>query len=196
MIQATKILHQGHGLAKALVNRAATVELGWDVRQQGRFECTDSHGRQLAVFLPPGSVVRGGDVLLVEDGTLVRVIAAPQAVMVVHHVGDRGTLFDLVRAAWHLGNRHVPVELAADHLKIEPDPALAELLRSMHLVVIDAFAPFEPEGTGPGGHAGHLHEDHHHGHHHGEPHPPEHEHDTQVHDHEHDSSRPGEHGES
>jgi urease accessory protein len=180
MLQVSKLLPQGQGLAPVLVKRAATVELDWDVRQKSRFECTDSHGRQLGVFLPRGTVVRGGDVLLVEDGSMVRVLAAPQPVMVIQHVADRGTVFDLVRAAYHLGNRHVPIELKPDHLKIEPDHVLADMLRNMHLVVIETKAPFEPEAGAYGSAGGHAHG---HGDHHG------HDHGAQGHghhDHDHD----------
>jgi urease subunit alpha len=71
-------------------------------------------------------LVRGGDVLVAEDGSLVRVIAAPQPVLVITHCAQHGTAFDLTRAAYHLGNRHVPIELQPDHLKIEPDHVLAD----------------------------------------------------------------------
>jgi urease accessory protein len=79
--------------------------------------------------------VRGGDVLVAEDGSLIKVIAAPQPVLVITHCSEHGTPFDLMRAAYHLGNRHVPIELKPDHLKIEPDHVLAGMLRSMHLIV-------------------------------------------------------------
>jgi urease accessory protein len=75
-------------------------------------------------------VVRGGDVLVAEDGSMVRVIAAPQPVLVITHCSEHGTPFDLLRAAYHLGNRHVPIELKPDHLKIEPDHVLADMLRA------------------------------------------------------------------
>ena len=68
-----------------LLNRAATVSLDWDVRQKSRFDATDSQGRALGVFLPRGAVVRGGDVLVAEDGSLIAVQAAPQPVLVVTH---------------------------------------------------------------------------------------------------------------
>ena len=166
MLTVSKILAQGHGLAPVLLKRAATVELEWDVRQKSRFEATDSQGRQLGVFLPRGSVVRGGDVLVAEDGSMVRVIAAPQPVLVITHCPDHGTPFDLVRAAYHLGNRHVPIELKPDHLKIEPDHVLADMLRSMHLIVREDKAGFEPEGGAYGAPAAHgHHHDHDHDHH-------------------------------
>src|SRR6187402_2578129 len=145
MLQVSKLLPGGQGLAPVLLKRAATVELDWDVRQKSRFDATDSQGRQLGVFLPRGTLVRGGDVLVTEDGSLVKVIAAKQPVLVITPCADHGAPFDLVRAAYHLGNRHVPIELKPDHLKIEPDHVLAEMLRAMHLVVLETNAPFEPE---------------------------------------------------
>ena len=145
MLQVAKLLSRGAGLAAVLVQRAATVELDWDVRQKSRFDCTDSRGRHLGVFLPRGKVVRGGDVLLAQDGSLVRVIAAPQPVLVITPCPEHGSAFDLTRAAYHLGNRHVPIELKPDHLKIEPDHVLADMLRAMHLIVTEKSTPFEPE---------------------------------------------------
>jgi len=121
MLTASKLLAQGLGLASVLLKRAAMVELDWDVRQKSRFSATDNTGRQVAVFLPRGTVVRGGDVLVAEDGSLIRVVAAAQAVLVITACSTHGSPFDLIRAAYHLGNRHVPIELQADHLKIEPD---------------------------------------------------------------------------
>lgn len=163
MLQVSKILAGGHGLAPVLLKRAATVELDWDVRQKSRFDATDSQGRRLGVFLPRGTAVRGGDVLVAEDGSLVKVIAAPQPVLVITHCKEHGTPFDLTRAAYHLGNRHVPIELKPDHLKIEPDHVLADMLRSMHLIVHEENAAFEPEGGAYGAH-GHSHGGHGHAH--------------------------------
>lgn len=145
MLTANKLMPQGQGLAPVLLKRAATLELDWDVRQKSRFDATDSLGRQLGVFLTRGTAVRGGDVLVAEDGSLVRVLAAPQPVLVITPCSEHGTAFDLTRAAYHLGNRHVPIELAPDHLKIEPDHVLADMLRAMHLTVLETHAAFEPE---------------------------------------------------
>ena len=168
MLTVNKLLSQGHGLAPTLLKRAATVELDWDVRQKSRFDAMDSQGRQLGVFLPRGTLVRGGDVLVAEDGSLIKVIAAKQPVLVITHCSEHGTPFDLMRAAYHLGNRHVPIELKPDHLKIEPDHVLADMLRGMHLIVAEVSEPFEPEGGAyAGGHGhdhGHQHHDHGHSH--------------------------------
>jgi urease accessory protein len=167
MLQVSKLLAGGHGLAPVLLKRAATVELDWEVRQKSRFDCTDSQGRHLGVFLPRGTVVRGGDVLVAEDGSLIKVVAAAQPVLVITHCTQHGTAFDLTRAAYHLGNRHVAIELKPDHLKIEPDHVLAEMLRNMHLIVKETQAAFEPEGGAYGSH-GNTHGAHSHdgGHHH------------------------------
>jgi urease accessory protein len=177
MLQISKLLPQGVGLAGVLLKRAATVELDWDVRQKSRFEATDSLGRQIGVFLPRGTVARGGDVLVAEDGSLIKVVAAPQSVLRITHCSQHGSPYDLIRAAYHLGNRHVPIELKPDHLKIEPDHVLADMLRAMHLIVNTVDEPFEPENgayaTGGHAHAGHSHHhDHEHGHDHGHAHAP------------------------
>jgi urease accessory protein len=161
MLTVNKLLPQGQGLAPVLLKRAAAVELDWDVRQKSRFDATDSQGRSLGVFLPRGTVVRGGDVLVAEDGSMVRVQAAPQAVLRITPCADHGSAFDLVRAAYHLGNRHVQIELTPGFLQIEPDHVLADMLRAMHLTVVELQSPFEPEGGAyaAGGHAhrGHDH---------------------------------------
>lgn len=181
MLAVNKLIPQAAGLAPVLVKRAASVALDWDVRQKSRFDATDSMGRTLGVFLPRGTVVRGGDVLVAEDGSLIVAHAAAQPVLRVTACTAHGSPFDLVRAAYHLGNRHVQLELKPDHLKLEPDHVLAGMLRQMHLIVNEAVEAFEPEGgayaAGGHGHAheptpaqGHSHDhdhDHDHGHHHG-----------------------------
>ncbi|WOB09494.1 urease accessory protein UreE [Piscinibacter gummiphilus] len=181
MLTVNKLISQGHGLAPVLLKRAATAVLDWDTRQKSRFDTEDSQGRTLGVFLPRGSVVRGGDVLVAEDGSLIKVIATPQPVLVVRTCPEHGTPLDLLRAAYHLGNRHVQLEVQPDHLHLEPDHVLADMLRHMHLIVTEELAPFEPEGGayaagGHGGH-GHAHEhDHRHQHDHGHGHGHAHDH--------------------
>jgi urease accessory protein len=169
MLHASKRIAGGAGLAPALLKRAPALDLDWDTRQKSRFGATDSSGRELAVLLPRGTVLRGGDVLVLDDGSLVRVQAAPQPVMQVRHCSAHGSPFDLLRAAYHLGNRHVPLELQPDLLQLEPDPVLADMLRRQHLIVTEAQAAFEPEAGAYGEGAGH-------GHHHGHGHAHSHDH--------------------
>ena len=173
MLTCSKLIARGQGLAQALIKRAPTVSLDWDVRQKSRFQTEDSTGRVLSVFLQRGHVVRGGDVLVADDGSLIQVKAAPQTLMRITSCKAHGSPFDLTRAAYHLGNRHVPIELQPDHLKIEPDSVLAEMLRAMHLIVHTVEEAFEPEGGAYGSHhggSGHSHE-HEHEHDHGQDHP-------------------------
>jgi urease accessory protein len=198
MLTVNKLIAQGHGLAPVLLKRAATVVLDWDTRQKSRFDTEDSQGRTLGVFLARGTVVRGGDVLVAEDGSLIKVIATPQPVLVVRTCPEHGTPLDLLRAAYHLGNRHVQLEVQPDHLHLEPDHVLADMLRHMHLIVTEELAPFEPEGGAYAAHAanrtpaGHAHAhapaaaqaDHDHGH--GHPHDNAHGHVHGPHcDHDH-----------
>ena len=191
MLTINKLMPQGAGLAPVLLKRASTIELDWDTRQKSRFDATDSTGRALGIFLARGTLVRGGDVLVAEDGSLVRVIAAPQPVLRITHCSEHGTPFDLLRAAYHLGNRHVPIELKPEHLKIEPDHVLADLLRAMHLIVHAETSAFEPEGGAYSaqGHA-HAHEhDHAHDHAHDD------KHDHAEHDgHDHGGAKKHDHG--
>jgi urease accessory protein len=184
ILHASKLLPQGASLSPVLLKRASTIELDWDVRQKSRFDATDSSGRQIGVFLPRGTAVRGGDVLVAEDGSLIKVIAAPQAVLKITHCSAHGSPFDLIRAAYHLGNRHVPIELKPDHLKIEPDHVLADMLRAMHLIVHAVDEAFEPE-NGAYAAGGHAHTGHGHGHSHAHAHA-----DNHDHKHEHAETKP------
>jgi urease accessory protein len=198
MLTVNKLIARGQGLAPVLLKRAATVVLDWDTRQKSRFDTEDSQGRHLGVFLPRGTTVRGGDVLVAEDGSLVKVIATPQPVLVVRTCPEHGTPLDLLRAAYHLGNRHVQLEVQADHLHLEPDHVLADMLRHMHLIVTEELAPFEPEGGAyaAGGH-GHGHDhghDHGHAHDHGHEHSHDHGHGHHGHGHDHDHDHGHVHG--
>jgi urease accessory protein len=195
MLTVNKLLPRGQSLAPALRRRAATVELDWDTRQKSRFEATDSQGRRLGVFLPRGSVVRGSDVLVAEDGSLVLVQAAPQPVLEVR----AANAFELLRAAYHLGNRHVQLELQPELLKLEPDHVLAQMLRQMGLQVAEAQAAFEPEaGAYAAGGQAHGHE-HAHGHDHAQGHDHAHVHGPgcghdHVHEHGHSHAQAQDHG--
>jgi urease accessory protein len=108
--------------------------------------------------------------------------------MKVQICAQHGSPFDLMRGAYHLGNRHVPLELQADALKLEPDPVLAEMLAGLHLIVQTVQEPFEPEGGayGRGALMGHGHG---HSHSHHPAHDPAHGHaHDQGHEHPHDHS--------
>lgn len=92
--------------------------------------------------LPRGTVLRHGDVLRSEDGkTLVLVVAKPEPVMTIF----ASTPLDLLRAAYHLGNRHVPLEVRETYLRLSPDPVLRSMLAQMGVQITEDVLPFEPE---------------------------------------------------
>lgn len=155
-------ISQGEGLSLAVRQEAPVLSLSWDSRQKSRFDAQTRDGERVGVILPRGQCLRGGDVLADSEGRLVRVEAAAQAVRRI----EASSAFGLIRAAYHLGNRHVPIELRANYLQIEPDPVLEDMLAAMGLAVTPLQAPFEPESGAYGdqGHRhGHAHE-HGHGH--------------------------------
>lgn len=125
--------------------------LPFDLRQKSRLRATLDNGVEAALFLPRGTVLRHGDLLEAEDRTLIRVVAAPEDVL--YATADKP--HDLLRAAYHLGNRHVPVELGEGYLKLATDPVLKEMLSQLGLTLREDCLPFQPEPGAYGG--GHRH---------------------------------------
>lgn len=146
-----KLLAPHLKLAPVLVKRAPTLTLAFDERRKSRLAATLDNGEQVALLLPRGTVLREGDVLVADDGGLVRVVAAAQALLYVRAQDS----LTLTRAAYHLGNRHTPVEVGADYLKLEYDPVLADMLERIGATVERRSLPFEPESGAYGG--GHKH---------------------------------------
>lgn len=134
-----------------------TLTLRYAERCRSRLRVVLDDGTEAGLFLPRGTVLRGGDGLLDERGAALTVRAASEAlyeVIAAAPSADPG--FDLLRAAYHLGNRHVPVQLAPDWLRLEQDTVLRDLLQRLGLVVREIVAPFEPEAGAYGG--GHRHD--------------------------------------
>jgi urease accessory protein len=121
----------------------ATLSLTAGDRAKSRHRFTAADGTPVYLNLPRGTVLRGGDLLLASDPEVyLRVVAKPEPVVVV--TAQSG--FDLMRAAYHLGNRHVSLELAPDSLKLEPDPVLEAMLTQLGGLELTATTlPFEPE---------------------------------------------------
>ncbi|HUK39541.1 MAG TPA: hypothetical protein VLX11_00805, partial [Candidatus Acidoferrales bacterium] len=105
--------------------------LTFDLRRKNRLRATLANGTEAALFLPRGSVLHDGDILEAEDGTLIRVEAAPENLLLV----TAETPLALMRAAYHLGNRHIPVQLGENFLKLETDPVLREMLLQLGVTV-------------------------------------------------------------
>ncbi len=138
-------------LAAPLMRRAPALVLPFDARSKSRLRATLETGEDVALFLPRGTVLRGGDGLVADDGGLIRVEAAPETVLLV----TAATPLALTRAAYHLGNRHTPVEVGDGYLKLEYDPVLRDMLLRLDVDVAEALMPFEPEAGAYGG--GHKH---------------------------------------
>jgi urease accessory protein len=134
-------------------------------------------------MLPRGEVLRGGDLVTASDGRVIEVLAAPEQLL---HVECAGAT-DLAKAAYHLGNRHVPVQVGDGFLRLAADHVLEEMLKKLGAKVSHVEAPFEPEaGAYAGGHhqhdeMGHGGKIHDHQHDHGHDHDHKHEH---GHDHD------------
>jgi urease accessory protein len=125
--------------------------LPFALRQKSRLRATLDNGAEVALFLPRGTVLRDGDLLEAEDGSLIRIVAALENVLYV--TADKPHA--LMRAAYHLGNRHVPVELGENFLKLETDSVLKEMLLQLQVTLREDYLPFQPEGGAYGG--GHRH---------------------------------------
>ncbi|HDG9831988.1 TPA: urease accessory protein UreE [Raoultella ornithinolytica] len=143
----------------------ASLTLPIDVRVKSRIKVTLNDGREAGLLLPRGLLLRGGDVLSNEDGSeFVQIIAADEGVSVVHCDDP----FTLAKACYHLGNRHVPLQIMPGELRYHHDHVLDDMLRQFGLEVTFAHLPFEPEaGAYASESHGHSH-DHGHDHHHHE----------------------------
>lgn len=131
----------------------ATLSLDFDERQRSRALRLDVDGCQVRFALPRGLVLRGGDLVRArEDGRVARIAAKPEPVAVVRTEEP----FALLRAAYHLGNRHVPVELQPDSLRLAPDPVLEDMVAHLGLDIVHEVVAFEPEAGAYQGH-GHSH---------------------------------------
>lgn len=115
--------------------------LPFNLRQKSRLRVTLASGQEAGLFLARGQILRDGTLLAADSGQVIQVIAAPEAVMDV----TAKTAFDLMRGAYHLGNRHVPLQISADYLRLEQDSVLKDMLVGLGLTVSDTKAPFEPE---------------------------------------------------
>ena len=133
----------------------ATLTLPIDIRVKSRAKVQLNDGREAGLMLPRGLLLRGGDYLSTEDGTeIVEIIAASEAVSVVCCADP----FLLAKACYHLGNRHVPLQILPDELRYHHDHVLDAMLRQFRLQVTFAHLPFEPEA---GAYASESHGHHH-----------------------------------
>jgi urease accessory protein len=150
-------------------NAADSIVLDYDDRHRRRLAMKATKGLDFLLDLPAATSLHGGDALVLEDGRLVEVVAAPEPLLEIRCTDP----LQLTRMAWHLGNRHVPVQVLTRALRIRRDHVLAEMAAQLGARVIEIEAPFDPEGgayASPADdhhHHGHDHHHHHDGHDHG-----------------------------
>jgi urease accessory protein len=197
MIRATQV----KGQHRWTEGPADTVVLDFDDRHRRRMAMTGTRGLEFLLDLENAVALRGGDALVLEDGRLIEVVAAPEPLVEIRGADPQ----HLVRVAWHLGNRHLPTQITPKGLRIRRDHVIEAMVKGLGARVIEIEAPFDPEGGAYAGHAhaaespahqhsGHDHSSldhasHDHGHHHlhgDHHHHDEHcDHDHHHHDHSH-----------
>ncbi len=196
MIRATQVLGQGRWHDKP----TDTVVLDFDDRHRRRIAMTGTRGFDFLLDLENAVALRGGDALVLDDGRLIEVVAAPEPLIEIRGTDSQ----HLVQIGWHLGNRHLPTQITARGLRIRRDHVIEEMLKGLGARLIEIEAPFDPEGGAyaEAAPAAHDHSHAHHGHaHHGQDHD-KHDHakhdDGHVHDencgHAHDHAHSHDHG--
>jgi urease accessory protein len=167
MIRATEVRGQ-HRWSEP---PADTVVLDFDDRHRRRMAMTGTRGLEFLLDLENAVALRGGDALVLDDGRLVEVVAAPEPLLEIRGADPH----HLIRVAWHLGNRHLPTQIMAKGLRIRRDHVIEAMVKGLGARVVEIEAPFDPEGGAyvggghahaapgdPHGHAAHDHGDHHH----------------------------------
>lgn len=148
MIRIEKLLEGG-------AEHSVTLSLPIDQRIKSRLKVTLDDGQQAGLFLPRGKVLRGGDLLQSTDGLIVQVRAAAEPVSTVHS----DDALALARVCYHLGNRHVPLQITQKWVRYQHDHVLDEMVWGLGLTVEVEQAPFEPES---GAYQSAAHSHHHH----------------------------------
>jgi urease accessory protein len=136
---------------------ADRVVLDYDDRHRRRMVMTGAKGISFLLDLPAAVELHGGDALVLEDGALIEVVAAPEPLLEIRCADA----LHLARLAWHFGNRHLPIQLLRGALRIRRDHVMADMARQLGAEVIAIAAPFDPEGGAYAGSAvHHSHDDH------------------------------------
>jgi urease accessory protein len=134
LLKVTEVLDQP-------ITAQATLSLPYELRQKSRLKTNLDSGEEIGIILPRGRVLRGGDCLKAENGIIIELEAAEESVSTVNTI-DKITL---QRACYHLGNRHVPLQITENWVRYLKDHVLDEMVISLGLKVTHEQAPFEPE---------------------------------------------------
>jgi urease accessory protein len=137
---------------------AGSLTLDFDARHRRRIHLTTDQREAVLLDLPKAVAMADGDGLQLEDGRWLRVHAAAEPIVEVRHKD----LDQLMRLAWHLGNRHLPTEIRNQVLRIRPDHVIEDMLRGFGAALIKVQAPFQPEGGAYCDHGHHHNGGHHH----------------------------------
>ena len=157
-----------------------SVMLAPDQRRLQTAHLTGVNGTLIGLMLPEPVTLRMGDAFELDGGDLVEIVVEPEPLAEIR----ANDLTHLARLAWHLGDRHVPIQVLANRIRMRRDAALEAMLAALGARLTAIEAPFDPEGGAYAAHAGQEHADHHHGHDHGHAHGHDH-HDDHHHGHEH-----------
>ena len=150
MQRAREVRTAGHWDAAKAVD---SIALDAHERHRRRVVLQGERGTTFMLDLPRATALRDGDGLLLDDGAMVRVAGHPEALVEIAAADSHA----LARLAWHIGNRHVDVQIVGDRLRIRRDHVIENTLRGLGAVLVPVEAPFDPE---PGAYD-HLHDDHH-----------------------------------
>jgi urease accessory protein len=189
MIRATQVKPQYRWTERP----ADTVVLDFDDRHRRRIAMTGTRGLAFLLDLENAVALRGGDALVLDDGRLIEVVAAPEPLIEIrgqdpHH---------LIKVAWHLGNRHLPTQILPKGLRIRRDHVIEAMVKGLGARIIEIEAPFDPEGGAYAGAShGHAREDyaHHTGHDHSSHHHDDHRHHHDDHHHDEHGDHEHHHG--
>lgn len=164
---ATKVIRKSEVGAQSMVD---SITLDRASRYRRRIAMTTDGGQSILLDLAEATYLADGDALVLENGDLIRVVAAEEPLLEIHAHDAHA----LARIAWHIGNRHTPAEITADAIYIQPDHVLQAMVIGLGAHVHEVVRPFEPEGGAYGGkgplHSGHHHHGHDHHHEHGHSH--------------------------
>ena len=134
---------------------AGALSLDFDARHRRRIRLTTDQGEDVLLDLPKAVAMADGDGLQLEDGRLLKVQAAAELIVEVTHKDPN----QLIRIAWLLGNRHLPIEVRHDVLRIRPDHVIESMLHHLGADLAKVHTPFQPEGSAYGGHGHHHNHD-------------------------------------
>jgi urease accessory protein len=152
LLRAEAVLPAGSWNETREVDR---VLIDFDRRHRRRLLLRTEQGREVLLDLPQAARLRDGDGLAVDADGVVRVCARPEPLLEIHAHDER----DMIRIAWHLGNRHLPVQLLGGRMRVRADHVISDMVQGLGGHVDEILAPFDPE---PGAYAGgnHHHHDH------------------------------------